>query len=188
MKDYCCMTCGEPLEDYEPKMCCDGRECGCMGMPTEPPVCSSLCWDLYVKSRDLRGILKGYGWINVPQYTTVERSDDWEAEYKKLLQHHVKETTAIIYKTRELAQELLDQLPEPAYNDPDLAVSDDRKREVLKEYGWSEFYDSNSWIHESWVDQRKPYDRMAMPMNVAYLSALASKRKEDVRGSEHKDG
>jgi hypothetical protein len=29
-------------------MCCSGRECGCMGMPTEPPVCSNDCYDKYM--------------------------------------------------------------------------------------------------------------------------------------------
>lgn len=28
-------------EAYEPQMCCSGFECGCMGMPTEPPYCLS---------------------------------------------------------------------------------------------------------------------------------------------------
>lgn len=33
------------MPDYDPKMCCDGFECGCMGQPTEPPVCSKECYD-----------------------------------------------------------------------------------------------------------------------------------------------
>jgi len=28
----------------EPTMCCDGHECGCMGKPIEPPVCSEKCF------------------------------------------------------------------------------------------------------------------------------------------------
>lgn len=40
-----CMMCGKPLEDYKPNMCCSGFMCGCMGLPTEPPICSSECWD-----------------------------------------------------------------------------------------------------------------------------------------------
>ena len=31
-------------KDIELTMCCSGRECGCMGMPTEPPVCSIECY------------------------------------------------------------------------------------------------------------------------------------------------
>lgn len=38
-----CMDCGTPIE-YEPEYCCDGRECGCMGKPIEPPLCHK-CWD-----------------------------------------------------------------------------------------------------------------------------------------------
>ena len=44
MKDFC-LICGAPVDDYDPKMCCSGQECGCMGQPTEPCVCSSECWD-----------------------------------------------------------------------------------------------------------------------------------------------
>lgn len=43
---YKCITCGEPLPDYVPLMCCSGRDCGCMGLPSEPPVCSSECLDI----------------------------------------------------------------------------------------------------------------------------------------------
>jgi len=39
-----CIICGKPL-DYEPQYCCDGKDCGCMGGPVEPPVCSTACLD-----------------------------------------------------------------------------------------------------------------------------------------------
>ncbi|MNW37050.1 hypothetical protein D3C74_140810 [compost metagenome] len=39
-----CINCGT-LTDYEPEYCCEGRECGCMGLPIEPPICSKECWD-----------------------------------------------------------------------------------------------------------------------------------------------
>lgn len=38
-----CFVCGVDVPDYEPEYCCDGRECGCMGMPIEPPLCSKSC-------------------------------------------------------------------------------------------------------------------------------------------------
>jgi len=39
-----CVVCGKELpEDYEPVYCCDGTECGCMGLPVEPPLCSAEC-------------------------------------------------------------------------------------------------------------------------------------------------
>lgn len=31
--------------EIEVTMCCNGHECGCMGLPTEPPVCSEKCYD-----------------------------------------------------------------------------------------------------------------------------------------------
>jgi len=40
-----CLICNRPVPDYEPEMCCSGSDCGCMGMPTEPCVCSRECWD-----------------------------------------------------------------------------------------------------------------------------------------------
>lgn len=40
---WICMVCKGPL-GYTPQMCCDGRECGCRGLPTEPPICSEECY------------------------------------------------------------------------------------------------------------------------------------------------
>lgn len=40
-----CLICQKPVPDYEPQMCCSGRECGCMGQPTEPCLCSKECGD-----------------------------------------------------------------------------------------------------------------------------------------------
>lgn len=40
-----CMVCEKEFWGKEPTMCCSGRECGCMGMPTEPVVCSEECYD-----------------------------------------------------------------------------------------------------------------------------------------------
>ena len=41
-----CYYCGEKMTDsdidfWDPKMCCSGHQCGCMGKPTEPPCCIS---------------------------------------------------------------------------------------------------------------------------------------------------
>lgn len=40
-----CMVCGKEFIGEEPKMCCSGRECGCMGLPIDPIVCSEECYD-----------------------------------------------------------------------------------------------------------------------------------------------
>ncbi|MES2395650.1 MAG: hypothetical protein V4549_06590 [Bacteroidota bacterium] len=45
MSENYCMACGVGYIGDEPKMCCSGRECGCMGMPIEPLVCSKECSD-----------------------------------------------------------------------------------------------------------------------------------------------
>ena len=44
-----CLICEKPVDDYEPKMCCSGFECGCMGLPIEPCVCSIACSDALFK-------------------------------------------------------------------------------------------------------------------------------------------
>ncbi len=54
-------------------MCCSGRDCGCMGMPSEPPVCSEKCYKIYT--------MKAYC-INLK-----ERADRWaqvQADLAKL--------------------------------------------------------------------------------------------------------
>lgn len=43
--DLICMVCEAEFKGEEPKMCCSGRDCGCMGLPTEPIVCSKQCYD-----------------------------------------------------------------------------------------------------------------------------------------------
>lgn len=40
-----CTECGKEIE-FEPEMCCSGRDCGCMGMPIYPPWCGE-CWEKY---------------------------------------------------------------------------------------------------------------------------------------------
>lgn len=42
-KIYRCEICEKPVPEYEPRYCCDGQSCGCMGLPIEPCVCSSAC-------------------------------------------------------------------------------------------------------------------------------------------------
>jgi len=41
--DYYCLICQKSLFDYEPEFCCSGQDCGCLGKPTNPPVCSKRC-------------------------------------------------------------------------------------------------------------------------------------------------
>ena len=34
-----CILCGKDVKNYKPEYCCNGKECGCMGLPIEPPLC-----------------------------------------------------------------------------------------------------------------------------------------------------
>ncbi len=48
MKGYC-EICGTEIEV---QICCNAFDCGCLGLPTEPPVCSSECYDKYMDKPD----------------------------------------------------------------------------------------------------------------------------------------
>lgn len=39
-----CMVCSKEFLSEEPQMCCSGKDCGCMGMPIDPIICSSHCY------------------------------------------------------------------------------------------------------------------------------------------------
>lgn len=45
-----CAICGTEIEI---KLCCSGRDCGCMGLPIEPPVCEKYeCYDEFVNKNE----------------------------------------------------------------------------------------------------------------------------------------
>jgi len=41
-----CVVCGKPADEAS-QFCCDGRDCGCMGLPIDPPLCSDECSDIF---------------------------------------------------------------------------------------------------------------------------------------------
>ena len=51
-KVYKCLNCDKEMPEYIPEYCCDGRHCGCMGEPLEPPICSQKCWDELIGKMD----------------------------------------------------------------------------------------------------------------------------------------
>ena len=48
---------------------------------------------------------EGHRWIKVPRYV-MDESKTWEERYRQLEEHHVRETTFLIEKVRELAEQL----------------------------------------------------------------------------------
>jgi len=38
-----CIICHKLVYDYIPVMCCNGQDCGCMGLPIYPCTCSEEC-------------------------------------------------------------------------------------------------------------------------------------------------
>ena len=43
-EDLVCIVCGKSFVGEVPMYCCSGRDCGCMGMPLDPVVCSDECY------------------------------------------------------------------------------------------------------------------------------------------------
>jgi hypothetical protein len=48
----------------------------------------------------------------------------------------------------------------------DEEASFDEVKEILNRNGWKEYY--GSWVRQAWIDDAKPYDRMALPTEGAY--------------------
>lgn len=44
-----CIVCNTEI-DIE--MCCNGNNCGCLGQPIHPPVCSEECYNILMKDFD----------------------------------------------------------------------------------------------------------------------------------------
>ena len=40
-----CVICNKEIDIT---LCCDGKDCGCRGLPIEPPVCSRKCYDKFM--------------------------------------------------------------------------------------------------------------------------------------------
>lgn len=49
-----CMVCSKEFQGEEPRMCCSGRDCGCMGLPIEPIVCSDECYDIIINGKGIK--------------------------------------------------------------------------------------------------------------------------------------
>ena len=82
--DNDCLICGKPVPDYVPQFCCSGRECGCMGLPTEPCVCSDRCWQALIdgigSDYEQRRINAGIElWVE-PVTEELQRGDEGQKE------------------------------------------------------------------------------------------------------------
>jgi hypothetical protein len=51
-----CMVCGNQFMSPSPKMCCSGKDCGCMGQPIDPLVCSKKCYDQLIHINSIETI------------------------------------------------------------------------------------------------------------------------------------
>lgn len=41
-----CETCGIEIDV---RFCCNSFDCGCMGLPIDPPICSEVCYDKLIE-------------------------------------------------------------------------------------------------------------------------------------------
>ena len=73
-----CQVCGKEYMGEEPKGCCSGRDCGCMGQPIEPMVCSSECWDRLMSRNRPQGekrVSEGMQELKIYQYQAKRIED-----------------------------------------------------------------------------------------------------------------
>lgn len=54
-----CEICGHDFEG-EVKTCCSGRDCGCMGLPIEPILCSDKCANEWYERIKIRQTVKEF--------------------------------------------------------------------------------------------------------------------------------
>lgn len=59
-EDLVCMVCDKSFKGISPGFCCSGRDCGCMGMPIEPIVCSDDCYGKVIRREHLKNNSKGF--------------------------------------------------------------------------------------------------------------------------------
>ena len=73
-----CQVCGKEYMGEEPKGCCSGRDCACMGQPIEPMVCSSECWDRLMSRNRPQGekrVSEGMQELKIYQYQAKRIED-----------------------------------------------------------------------------------------------------------------
>lgn len=75
-----CMSCGTEFMSEEPQMCCSGRECGCMGIPIDPIVCSEHCYYSlpFLKDKYLVWIETSKELPSYPYYDNENKSNEIE--------------------------------------------------------------------------------------------------------------
>jgi hypothetical protein len=74
-----CSECGKEIEV---EMCCSGHECGCMGLPVEPPVCSSECYDKFMEkgNRPMEPFLNKDGLYEAREIEPIGITKEYEAK------------------------------------------------------------------------------------------------------------
>jgi len=49
IEELTCEVCGKTYKGEAPDQCCNGGECGCMGRPVDPMVCSEDCYNVLMQ-------------------------------------------------------------------------------------------------------------------------------------------
>lgn len=58
-----CIVCGAFVEGFKYRLCCNNFDCGCMGRPLEPCICSEKCWDEMLGDRPTASIEGRVPWL-----------------------------------------------------------------------------------------------------------------------------
>jgi hypothetical protein len=146
-----CMTCGNRFYGEEPKLCCSGKDCGCMGQPTEPIVCSKECYEALMNkykptpspageketaalsAEELpENILYQAILETAPQGAILKREkfDNWKKENPNLLAAAIKAMEIWSKRCAVAAQS-----KQPQYND--IQGENDLRIDLLRAYGES---------------------------------------------------
>lgn len=136
-----CMACNVRFEGEEPQMCCSGIDCGCMGLPIEPVVCSDKCYDLVMnkhkpnitmteeqKFTDLANIIVGSG---VEQSTATSLKESFEPFYLQAKEWEGKAKELVVTDISQV--DLMKDARKARLALKDIRVNVEKRRKELKE-------------------------------------------------------
>lgn len=164
-----CLICDKPVPDYVEKRCCSGIDCGCMGQPIEPCVCSQECYD---------AIIKGIGkpiWQRRSDYIDTLRTR-LEAAEKELVKVEADSQRSHVALGQSLQdnQELRVKL---AYAAMEIAELKSKNERLMKTLEWSinEGITSTSWTEtqfKKWNEAKALLDEVKPKSSLAYPDYL----------------
>lgn len=122
MKGYCLICEAE----IEVQMCCSGRDCGCMGQPIDPPICSDKCYGIWeAKMKKICFINKYF-----KQEDYLELANDWSELKIAIGNPHIQDTI--------LTQEFKNDFNESGFSEFEIYINWVPQFEPLYGFGMKE--------------------------------------------------